>query len=96
MNELVQLLPVGLGTGIALGLLFFGGLWWTTRRVLASSRPWRLLFASLALRTTTVLAGFGALSLWRWEAAALALVGFVLTRLVLLGLLPAGPVKKES
>jgi F1F0 ATPase subunit 2 len=95
MNELVPLLPVGLGGGTLLGLLFFGGLWWTTRRVLASPRPWRLLFASLVLRTTAVLAGFGALSLWRWEAAALGLVGFVLARLVLMGFLPAGPIKKE-
>lgn len=38
MNEVWTLLLVVLA-GFALGMLFFGGLWWTVQKVLSSSRP---------------------------------------------------------
>lgn len=56
MNELR--LFVSLLAGIALGAVFFGGLWWTVQRAMTSDRVAVWLFGSLLVRTGIVLAGF--------------------------------------
>ncbi len=66
--------------GVALGALFFGGLWWTIRRSLHAAHPALWFSGSLLVRSVAVLAGFygvaghdGA----RWLAAV---CGFVLAQ----------------
>lgn len=44
--------------GLLLGAVFFGGLWWTVRKSIRSSRPAFLFLGSFLLRTGMVLAGF--------------------------------------
>jgi len=56
MNELVQILMV-LFTGVLLGAIFFGGLWWTVQRGLSARQPALWFGASMLLRTAVVLAG---------------------------------------
>ena len=81
MNE-----PGALGyaalSGIVLGAVFFGGLWWTTGRCLYSGRPALCFLCSMWLRTVTVLAGFyfmpGDSSL-KWPVS---LAGFAASRLI--------------
>ena len=88
MSEVLNLLP-GLGVGFLLGLVFFGGLWWTVRRGLTARRPALLFLSSLALRTGICLGGFYLVSEGRWERLAACVVGFVLARLAVTRL--AGP-----
>lgn len=78
--------------GAALGLLFFGGLWWTVRRAAASPRPALWFGPSLLLRMAGVVGGFYLVGAGQWTRLAACLAGFVLARGALLWLTraPAG------
>ena len=70
-------------TGIAggvLGLLFFGGLWWTLRRAFNSSRPALWIGGSLLLRMVCTATGFVLVSAGDWRRALACLLGFYLAR----------------
>ena len=88
MPDPVRLLLAG-GAGVLLGLLFFGGLWWTVQRGLASGRPALWFVGSFLLRTGVVLAGMYVVSGGRWEALLACLAGFVVARVIVTRL--AGP-----
>ncbi|HAT29532.1 MAG TPA: ATP synthase subunit I [Janthinobacterium sp.] len=85
MNETMTWGLAGLA-GAALGALFFGGLWWTVRRGLASSQPALWLFGSLLLRMGATLAGFYAVGGGDWRRLLACLLGFVAARLLALRL----------
>ena len=51
-------LVLALVTGVLLGAMFFGGLWWTVQKGVASTRSALWFFGSLWLRTSMALAGF--------------------------------------
>jgi F1F0 ATPase subunit 2 len=51
----------GVGWGILLGLLYFGGLWLTVRRLPRTRHPIQLSIVSLVLRLGLCLAGFSLL-----------------------------------
>jgi F1F0 ATPase subunit 2 len=86
-------LAAGLVAGVVLGLVFFGGLWWTTQRLATSSRPAILVSVSLLVRVAVLAAGLfllaqvgsGALLLGR---ARVARHRIGLTRLAVHGRLP--------
>ena len=67
--------------GAALGVVFFGGLWWTVRRGASSAHPALWFFGSLLLRMAIVLAGFHAVAGAHWERLLACLLGFALARL---------------
>jgi F1F0 ATPase subunit 2 len=81
MNETLSLAPA-LVTGVLLGAMFFGGLWWTVRKGVASQRPALWLFGSLLLRMSIALAGFYFVSGGHWERLLVCLLGFVTARLI--------------
>ena len=81
MNELLDILPA-LIAGLLLGILFFGGLWWTVRKGIASSRPTRWFLGSLLLRTSLTLVGFYVVSDGQWLKLLMCLLGFTLARLL--------------
>ena len=81
MIETLRMLLAGLA-GIALGILYFGGLWWTLRRALWSKKPALWFMGSLLLRMTIALAGFYIVSDRHWERLLLCLLGFVIARLI--------------
>ncbi|MBE0660323.1 MAG: ATP synthase subunit I [Bryobacteraceae bacterium] len=101
MNENVTLVLLG-GAGVLLGLFFFGGLWWTVRRGLASKRPALWFIGSLLLRTSIVVAGIYLVSGGRWDGLLACLAGFFSARLIVTRLAspPVGhhnsPVKEPS
>jgi len=68
--------------GTLLGAFFFGGLWWTVRKVGSSQQPALWVFGSLLLRMSVALTGFYVVSGSHWERMALCLLGFVMARLV--------------
>lgn len=78
-------LVAGFVVGVVMGGLFFGGLWVTAGRVVESSRPGVLLLGSYLIRLALVGAGFyGVLSVWGIPPVFAALLGLLLTRVVLL------------
>jgi F1F0 ATPase subunit 2 len=81
MNETLSLM-LALATGFWLGVLFFGGLWWTVQKMVSSKQPALWLIGSLFLRTSIALAGFYFIALGHWERLAVCLVGFVVARLL--------------
>jgi F1F0 ATPase subunit 2 len=66
--------------GMTLGGIFFGGLWWTVRKALASSLPGIWFLGSLLLRMGVVLAGFYFVAGRHAERAATCGVGFAMAR----------------
>ena len=85
MNETLNLV-LALLTGVLLGAMFFGGLWWTVRKGTASRRVGLWFFGSLLLRTSIALAGFHFVAGGHWERLLACLVGFVLARLIVMRL----------
>ena len=81
MNEILHILPA-LITGILLGAMFFGGLWWTVRKGASSTRPALWFFGSLLLRTCMTLVGFYVVSDGHWERLLVCLLGFTIARLI--------------
>jgi F1F0 ATPase subunit 2 len=72
--------------GLAMGGFFFGGLWWTVKRGLVSRAPALWFTGSMLLRTSLVLAGFYFIGFHHWVRLVLCLAGFVLARIVMMGL----------
>jgi len=81
MNNLYVILIGGLLAGILLGYLYFRGLWWTVQRMVEHHKPYRLALFSFFIRTLVAVAGFYLLLQFRWEALAVALLGFFSVRL---------------
>ena len=81
MTEPLGLMPALL-TGIALGAMFFGGLWWTVQKGVSSKQPALWFLGSLLLRTWLTLAGFYFVARGNWARLPVCLVGFVAARLI--------------
>ena len=82
-------LALALAAGVALGAIFFGGLWWTVRGGVASKQPAFLFLVSLLLRSGVVLAGFYFMAAGHWQRLAACLVGFVVARVLVVRLTPS-------
>jgi F1F0 ATPase subunit 2 len=81
LSELLDLASA-LGAGIMLGTIFFGGLWWTVRQGISSSRVAFWFLGSMLLRTCIVLLGFYFFFGNNWKKMLLGLLGFIIARLV--------------
>ncbi len=68
--------------GIAIGLFFYGGLWFTVRHLVTTRHPVLLTVASFWGRTLITAASFLVVTQGRWENALAALAGFVLGRVL--------------
>lgn len=85
MNELSYMILAFIG-GLSLGTLFFGGLWLTVRKTVGSKSPGLLVFGSFVIRGGLTVLGFYFIAGDSWKRLLLALVGFVIARLVILRL----------
>ena len=81
MNETLGL-AMALVTGLLLGAIFFGGLWWTVRKGFSSKQPALWFVSSLLLRTSIVLAGFYFIARGHWEGLLVCLLAFVAARVI--------------
>lgn len=79
MNDALALVLAWIA-GAALGAVFFGGLWWTVRKSLASAKPALWVFGSLLLRMGVTITGFYFVSGGDWQRLLVCLVGFVMAR----------------
>jgi F1F0 ATPase subunit 2 len=68
--------------GLALGLVFYAGLWWTVRRAAMFRRPGLSVLTSLLLRMSVTLTGFYLVAGGEWVRLLLCLAAFVLARAV--------------
>jgi F1F0 ATPase subunit 2 len=80
-----ELLLAGAAGGV-LGLLFYGGLWWTVRRAFDSPRPALWVGGSLLLRMACAVAGFVIVSAGDWQRLLACLLGFWAARWLILRL----------
>ena len=83
------------GAGLALGVLYFGGLWWTVRRLPRVRRPHVWTFGSFIIRATVTVAAFVWIANLEWRYAASCMAGFVLLRLVMTRVLRPDPKQKS-
>jgi len=81
INETLSLV-LALVTGILLGAMFFGGLWWTVQKGISSKRSALWFLGSLLLRLSIALAGFYFVSGGHWDRLLLCLLGFAMARLI--------------
>ncbi|MFO7534425.1 MAG: ATP synthase subunit I [Kiritimatiellia bacterium] len=81
MNELLALVLTG-STGVLLGAVFFGGLWWTVQKGVVSAHPALWFLSSLVLRLSLVMAGFYFVGQGDWRRWTVCLVGFLIARIL--------------
>jgi len=70
-------------SGMALGLVYFGGLWLTVRRLPCVARPALLMACSYLGRLGVTITGFCVLGAGSWQRLLALLCGFMVTRTVL-------------
>lgn len=89
MNDLLPL-AMAAAAGIALGAVFFGGLWWTIRKGLTSPRPALWFLGSALVRMGIALLGFYAVGQGDLGRLVACLVGFLMARLIVTRLTRGG------
>ena len=89
MNDTFRLM-VALVTGLLLGAMFFGGLWWTVQKGVSSKRPALWFVGSLLVRTSIAVAGFYFIARGHWQRLIVCLIGFVVARLIVTRLTQSG------
>jgi F1F0 ATPase subunit 2 len=68
--------------GAFLGILYFGGLWWTIQRISQAGQSVWLLAVSFILRTVLVIGGFFIITDGKLERLAISMLAFFVTRFV--------------
>ncbi|MDA7865213.1 ATP synthase subunit I [Akkermansiaceae bacterium] len=83
MVDLQTLIFCGAAGGL-LGVIFFGGLWWTVQRGMVSSRPVTWFVGSVLVRMGLVLLGFYLVGANDFSRFLACLIGFMLARIALM------------
>ena len=79
-------LALALVTGLLLGAIFFGGLWWTVRKGVFSKSPALWFLGSTLLRMGIVLIGFYFVGCGDWRRLLTCLLGFIIARFIVMRL----------
>lgn len=95
MSEPLILILAALA-GCLLGVVFFGGLWWSVRKGLVSPHPVVWFLGSLVLRTAVVLFGFHRVGGGRWERFLACLLGFLVARFAVVRLTRPAPTEETG
>jgi F1F0 ATPase subunit 2 len=66
--------------GLGIGAFYFGGLWWTVRRLPDSTSPAWLTFGSFSVRMGVTLLVFYLAMGGRWERLGVCFAGFLVAR----------------
>ncbi|QJT10777.1 ATP synthase subunit I [Oceanidesulfovibrio marinus] len=75
--------PLALAAGIVVGIVFFGGLWWTVKQLPGAKNPVLLMLSSALGRFFVALAGFLAATAGKPLTSILWVAGFIGSRLVI-------------
>ena len=80
--------------GVILGFFYFGFLWLTVRRLHKIKNPGLLVIGGFFVRTAILIIGFWFVGGGNWQRFAIAVVGFITARIVLVRKL--GMVQKKK
>ncbi len=83
MNDILNTTLVFI-SGLALGTLFFGGLWLTVKKSVASKTPALWILGSFAVRTAITLLGFYFIGAGNMQRMLICLLGFIAARFVVI------------
>lgn len=83
MDETISMI-IAFVVGIALGIIFFGGLWFTVKKVVVAKLPSLWLLISFILRVSITMLGFYLIADNNWQNLLLCLVGFILARFMVM------------
>ncbi len=81
--EIGTMLLAGLAGGV-LGVLFFGGLWWTVRKATSAAHPALWIAPSALIRMLVTLGGFYLAAGADWQRMLACTAGFILARQLVL------------
>jgi len=70
--------------GILLGTIFYGGLWFTVKKSVASKMPAIWVLGSFFLRVCITLVGFYYISFGNWQKLFICVLGFIVARLIVM------------
>ncbi len=70
--------------GYALGIMYFGGLWWTVTILPKVRHPGTILIVSYVLRTSVLLLGFYLVLGDQWQRLVACLLGLLIARFQML------------
>ncbi len=79
MNEIITMI-LSIAAGAGLGVLFFGGLWYTVRKAVTAKIPALWVFVSFIIRISATFIGFYFIGRQDWRYLLLCLFGFLLAR----------------
>ena len=82
MDESTRIIVSG-GAGAIASCVYFGGLWFTVKRLSRSSHPLTLYVASFLIRAALLMCGVFAMLQMGWQQGLAAFVGFLMVRYVL-------------
>jgi len=77
-------LPLPAAGGLLIGLLYFGALWWTVRRMSSARRPALLVAGSFLVRAAVAAVGIVCVSGGEPLALGVAMAGFLVGRSILI------------
>lgn len=85
MNEILNMV-LALLIGNLIGIVFFGGLWLTVKKAMASKIPAVWFAGSFILRIAISLVGLYYVSGGKWQRLLLCLLGFLIARFIVIRL----------
>jgi len=95
MNEIGTMI-LSLIAGAVLGVFFFGGLWWTTKKAILSKSPALWFLASLFVRLSVTITGFYFIAHDHWERMLICLLGFVIARMIVMRFTQVPEIKQNQ
>jgi F1F0 ATPase subunit 2 len=94
MSE-TSILIMALLAGVLLGMIFYGGLWWTVRRSVSSKSLSVWLIGSFPFRAMIAVSGFYLVSRGDWRSLLVCLLGFLIARICVTHLLGSSHEQKN-
>ena len=82
--------------GLALGTLFFGGLWFTVKKAVSAKIPAIWFFGSFFLRVSITLIGFYYISRNNWQWLLICVLGFVVARFMVVRLTKSSEIQLKK
>ena len=95
MNE-IWIIILTIIAGFLLGVFFFGGLWWTTKKGLLSKSPTLWFLLSLFIRVGITLTAFYFISRDHWEKMVFCLLGFIVARFIIMRFTQVPEIKQNQ
>jgi F1F0 ATPase subunit 2 len=81
MTDFIRM-GIALASGVLIGGIFFGGLWWTIQKGASIKRPALWFLGSLLLRMGITLGCFYFIAHGHWERLLVCLLGFLIGRFI--------------